>query len=109
MSNPFATLVILGLLAFLVESLVEYFVGVIFAKVTKLAPYTWVQIYVAAAFGIALCLSFKIDIIALAAQGAGVAPWSSSIVGMILTGLIISRGSNFLHDLVSRFLTKPND
>lgn len=97
-------------LAFLTETFVEYFVGTPMDKVEKLKPWKWLLMYVAAGVGVFLALFYKLDLIALAARLAssitGVATSLEvvTVPGMVLTGLGLGRGSNFLHDFVSRYI-----
>jgi len=80
-------------LAFVVESMVEYFVG--FLGESKK--------YVAAVLGVGIALAFKVnlllDIFGLG-KGNQVAFWA----GVVLSGLIIGRGSNWLHDFYTKFI-----
>jgi ABC-type thiamin/hydroxymethylpyrimidine transport system permease subunit len=99
-------------LAFLVESLVEYLIGTPMEHVAVLKPWKWSLMYIAAVVGVALALYWKIDLIAIIANGvaqlSGVEfTWQVSRVGQILSGLIIGRGSNFLHDFLANALKKP--
>jgi hypothetical protein len=94
--DPLAYFLIVTLLAFIVETLVEYLVGKPFDKFPVLTPHKWSLIYVSGLFGVGLALYFKIDVLPL----AGLEP---SPVGQILSGLLISRGSNFVNDLWSKF------
>ena len=82
--------------AFLVETLVEYLLGLPFDRIEKLNPYKWALVYFSAVFGVGLAVFYRIDILPL----TGLEP---SIVVQVLTGLLISRGSNFINDLWSRF------
>jgi hypothetical protein len=56
--------------------------------------------YIAAIVGILLAIAYHADLLALVGL---VSPWSP-YVGYIVTGLVIGRGSNFLHDLADRWL-----
>ncbi len=99
-----AILVIVFLLTFLVEAMTEYIFGTVFNKLPLLTPYKWLLMYLALAFGIALCFYYKIDIIAILARFLSVEGMVVvTPVGMLLTGLAVGRGSNFLHQLVSQF------
>ena len=71
-------------LAFLVESSTEYFFG------TWLEG-EWLKL-VAVIMGIAIAVGFNVDLLALVGYTSPV-PY----VGAILTGIILSRGSDFLH------------
>ena len=56
--------------------------------------------YIAAAVGIILSYVYKADLLALLGLNAAV-PWA----GFIFTGFIIGRGSNFVHEFASRWLS----
>jgi len=91
------------LLAFIVESMVEY----IFAPLGLLTEGNPLIValeplkYVALLVGVLLAFAYQLDVIAEAfpTQGA-VAPW----VGIVLTGLAIGRGANYIHDLWTKYL-----
>lgn len=53
--------------------------------------------------GILVCILVNIDIFTIVQI-----PVNIPIVGCVLTGIIISRGANFLHDLINR-LTKKGE
>lgn len=79
------------ILAFLAESLTEYLFG------------TWVKIYtkyIAVAVGIALAVNFRTDFFE---EFLGLTS-SLPYVGCILTGILLGRGSNWLHELWKRFV-----
>ncbi len=86
-------------LAFLSEGLTEYlFQG----------PFRALKLdgqalrYVAAAVGVALALAYGVDIIGdLFGARPGVA-W----VGQVLTGLMLGRGANFVHDFYGRWVRR---
>jgi hypothetical protein len=75
-------------LVVVVEALIEYFGSPI--------PSAY-KPYVAAVLGVLLCLAYGADLLALLGY-----PASVPYVGSVLTGLLISRGSNVFNDLVSR-------
>ena len=54
--------------------------------------------YLSAALGVGLCLAYKQDLLACAGL-MGIHP----AIGQVITGLVIGRGANYLHDLVSRW------
>lgn len=77
------------LLAFIVESFVEYaFNFQIIQPVKK---------YIALVLGVIVAICYKIDI--LSSFGALQTP--IPYVGSVISGLIIGRGSNYLNDIVS--------
>lgn len=55
--------------------------------------------YVAASTGILLCCAFKLDLLAHAGLQSPY-PW----IGQVITGFIVGRGANFVHDFASRWL-----
>jgi len=105
--NPFALLAITFALAFLAESLVEYIFGTLFDKLPALAPYKWTLMYVALVVGVGMAFFYGLDLIALISQEAG-GQVGASWLGILLTGLVVGRGSNFLHEFVSKYLKKPD-
>jgi len=80
----------LFILAFLTESFTEY----LFGKIAKLEP--WKK-YLAIAIGVALALTFNVDVFRDILKMTVVVPY----VGSIITGAILGRGSNYLHDVVN--------
>jgi len=84
-------------LAFLIETLVEYLVGEPINHIPKLMPFKWLMMYVSAGVGVGLGLFYKIDLIALIFQR------EATVVGIVITGLAIGRGSNYLHQFVGKF------
>lgn len=107
-----ALIALIMLLAFLVESIVEYFFGKIVEKVPALQPYAWVLIYVAMVIGIGGAWVYHFDLIyllslfmeeTLSVQLDLPTTW----LGITLTGMGIGRGANFIHDIWKRFFVKP--
>lgn len=101
------------LLSFLIESGTEYIFGTPMNKISKLAPYTWLLMYVSMGAGIGLCFYYQLDMIALlptwlAELTKEPAAYTPTPVGFILSGLAIGRGSNYLHQVMSKFFpVKP--
>ena len=104
------TITAIMILATLVESLVEYLVRPLVKPplqvrpvlIAEEQPTTWQDLvlrYVAAAVGIALCILYKADLLEMVSITS---PWP--YVGNIITGIIIGRGANFVHDFASRWL-----
>lgn len=106
---PVSGLAILGvilLLAFLVETLVEYFAAPVFDKIPKLTAAKWSLMYVAMAVGIFGAFVYSFDLLYLLGQLLGVAV-PQTPYGIVITGMAIGRGSNYLHDILTKFFTKP--
>jgi len=78
------------LLAVAVEALIQVIKGWLPSGVS--AP-GWVWPVTGAALGIALCLLADVDLLRLAGVDLKSPP-----AGMVLTGLLISRGASFVHD-----------
>ncbi len=87
-------------LAFLSESLVEYLFGVAIDHAPKLAPARWALQYIAVLAGVGLAFYYHLDLL------APIGGVDASPVGFILTGCIIGRGANYLHQFVSAYFPK---
>lgn len=89
------------ILAFLAEGMTEYFFGPLFER---LANWTGVPElgdlrYIAALVGVGLSFGYALDV--LAALGfESVWPW----LGQLLTGIMVGRGSNYMHDFIGMFV-----
>lgn len=105
--GPLAILGVILLLAFLVESLVEYLFGPVFDKIPKLTKAKWSLMYIAMAVGIAGAFVYSFDLLYLLGQFLGV-EISLTPYGIVLTGMAIGRGSNYLHDILTKFFSKSN-
>lgn len=106
MTETLPTLALIFVLSFLAESLTEYFARPILSPGTQpegepeprpLSP-LWLR-YVAALVGVGLALLYRVDLLALFGLEA-----FHPIAGWVVTGILIGRGSNYLHDLVDRWL-----
>jgi hypothetical protein len=69
------------------------------------------QMYIACAVGIGAAFLYQLDLISLLskylAQTSAIDfQFPVTIIGLILTGAAIGRGSNYLHDLVMKWFTK---
>ena len=83
-----------GLLAFVVERLVEHFVK----PLLDMQGWHVATPYVALALGLAFSLLFRIDLFTPLAVAVGLqplTPWA----GLTLSGLVVGGGSNFLSDI----------
>ena len=94
------------LFAVLVEMLVEYFVKPLLPQPEEDAEPQWWQTlpysrYAAATLGVALCIAYRLDILAMLALDI-----RATYLGMALTGLLISRGANCLHDWIANPIVK---
>lgn len=58
--------------------------------------------YLSVFIGIALCVTYRVDLLEFF-DLASPWPW----VGYLITGTLIGRGSNFVHDFAGRWLAKP--
>ena len=83
------------LLAVLAEGFVEYIFGELLHE--------RVMLVVSLAVGVVLALLYQVDILLLVKLEA-----MHPVVGQVLTGFIISRGSNYVHDLSKRFFGSTN-
>ena len=89
-------LMLLVVAAILIEAIVE---------TVKLAMDGGIQRWYVVAFGVGVTVSvvYGLDLFALVGfTSALLPPVASSIVGSVLTGVVIGRGSNFVSDLIGR-------
>lgn len=98
-----ATLSMVMFVSFLVEGLVEFFLGEPFNQIKKLKPYKWLLMYASGAFGIVLAILYGFDLVATLGVFFG-GNVSASLAGKVVTGLALGRGSGYLHDLLARAL-----
>jgi hypothetical protein len=107
-------LAVIFLMAFMVESLVEYLFGQAVSHLPILQPYAWLLMYAAAIVGVIGAFLYGFDLLYLLGNYLGVPVDAYPIMasptwfGTLLTGLAIGRGSNYLHDLVAKFFVKPS-
>ena len=81
-------------LAFLAESLTEYLFGDLLS-----GPRARYLKYIACLVGIGLAMLYQIDIMG---PLLGISPrWA--LPGQALTGVLLGRGANFIHDIYSRY------
>lgn len=97
-----ATLGVILLLAFLVESLTEYVFGQPFDHIPTLTPYKWLLPYAALIVGVLGSWLYKFDLLVLVGTWLGVAIVPNWL-GITLTGLAIGRGATYIHDLIGQF------
>lgn len=107
MLGTVATLTAILVLAAVAEALVEHLVKPVVGTVDPPARgIDWRELalrYISALIGVGLCILYRADLLVLL-QLHPPWPW----IGYIITGLLIGRGSNFVHDFATRWLT-PQD
>lgn len=94
--GPFATVFAL---AFLCESLTEYFFADLLASLRLEARYLR---YIAALVGVTLSLLYGLDALR---DLLGISP-RFPYAGELLTGLLLGRGANYLHDFYTTYATQ---
>jgi hypothetical protein len=94
------------IVAFFVETLIEFIFGKLFDHIAALKPYKWMQMYLAIAAAIGLAFFYRLDLLYFIGVYLKV-DWQpfadTSVVGLIISGIAIGKGSNYLHDII-RFL-----
>lgn len=105
-TSVFWVVVLALVLATLVEGFVEYIFGTLFDKIPALSAHKWALMYISLIAGVAVAFYYGIDLISLIANNAG-GQLSNTPVGILLSGLIIGRGANYINDFVSRWFAKP--
>lgn len=97
-NNIFAAITVL---AVLVEAVVEYLFGKIeeFPNLNSriAAVIKWCLPYLSVAVGIGLCFGYKVDVLRDVLGMTTAVP----ATGYVLTGIVISRGANFVNDFIS--------
>ena len=107
-------LVVILLVSAMVQSLTEAIFSPLFDKISKLTPYKWTLMYIALVAGVGSAFFYRFDLvsivskyaarIALAADpNAVVMVYEPGAVGIILTGLAIGKGANYIHQLISTY------
>lgn len=81
---------ILFVFAILVEAIINMTLG-------EVPTPKWVKLVASIALGIGVCIVYKVGLIGLIGIEGGI-----PVVDWVFTGIIISRGSNFLNDLLTR-------
>lgn len=105
-----STLAVLGiilLLAFLIETLIEFLFGTIVGYFPNwdIQPELRKSVIQTAAIaaGIGGAFLFHFDVLFLAGQFAELKDIPRTAYGMGLTGIAIGKGSNYIHQFISRF------
>ncbi|MDD5397836.1 MAG: hypothetical protein PHU70_02030 [Dehalococcoidia bacterium] len=86
------------LLAWLVEALLEYVLGIWWAPLSD-AVRPKVIMAAGLLVGVVLCICFEVDLLTQFGLPA-------SIIGQILTGALVGRGAEYLHQFVNRLTPK---
>ena len=81
-------------IAVVIETLVEFLVAPVLDRVGR----SWLLPYAACLFGIVFSFAYRLDILRALLGIVPVHP----IIGHLVTGLALGRGSNFIHDLFGR-------
>ncbi|MGD9405538.1 MAG: hypothetical protein PVH95_10355 [Anaerolineae bacterium] len=110
MTEPLAAVTSILVLATVAEALVEHlFAPLIGARdddeITPPSRWDWrplVMRYTSVFLSVLLTITYRADLLLLLNLSP---PWPW--VGWVITGLLIGRGSNFIHDFASRWLTRP--
>ncbi len=93
-------------LAFISESLVEYFLGKPFDRFEILKPFKWMLLYASAVVGVYLAYNYKIDFLVMVPQVLAEEAQPATDLGMFLSGCLIGQGAEVLHKTISKYLIK---
>lgn len=104
--SPLAFMAVILFLGFLIERLVEAIFGRPFDKFPILTPYKWALIYIAFIAGVVAAFTYQLDLVSLLAQYLNV-PLPHKSLGVLLTGLSMGAGSTLIHEIITRFFSKP--
>ena len=86
MEGAISVVVLIGVMAMLVEQLIERFLGKVLSGEAI--------IYASAVLGIVLCVLFQLD--GFSTLGFAI-PLGAPYTGQVLTGIIVGSGANFYH------------
>ena len=92
----FALMMFFGFMA--TEGTVEYILGTLFDKLEKLTPYKWTLMYASLGLGIFLAFYYALDIVVMFGK-------PETPVGIVLTGIVMGRGANFVNDVWNKYLS----
>lgn len=108
----FLLLAVMSALAYLGETLVEFFIGVWFDLFPQIKRFSLLLRYVAGAVAVVMAFVFRLDVFYVLGLAMG-EYWESlaqpSPAGMILTGAAIGMGSSYLHAFVKKYILKAKD
>lgn len=115
MDNFGSVMIVLGvifMLAFMIETLVEFLAAPIFNHVPALKPYKDAQRYLAVAVAIAGAFIYGFDLLYIVAvflsqMTGGPVLIAVTPYGIVITGVAIGHGAAYLHDLVMNYFRKP--
>jgi hypothetical protein len=91
------------LLSVVVEKVVELFKTLVYSipfLPDKFRPFTLELL----SLGVGVLLAYETQIDALNLIGVKT---MDNLIGIVITGLVIGKGSNFVHDFFEHFITKP--
>lgn len=91
-------LVAIFFLAMMVEGIVEFFLAPLVELAAKWVPPFTIR-YLAMIVGIAICILYQIDLLAALIGLEAIHP----LVGFVLSGILMGRGSNYIHDLIGKW------
>ena len=90
----YAAFMFLGFMA--TEGAVEYMLGILFERVEALWKYQWILRYASLAAGVFLAFVYGLDLPNLWLE------LPASPVGIVMTGIVIGRGANGVHNVASK-------
>ena len=95
-------------LAFVVETLVEAVIAPIVDHVAALKPHRWLLMYVGIGVGVFAAFLYQLDVVYVFALFAARVTEVEPLVpmtgfGIAVTGIAIGKGSNYIHQLISKF------
>lgn len=100
-----AIMAVILLFAFLAETLTEFLFGDLFEQVPALNPYKWCLKYIAVVVGVAGAFVYQFDIIYLLGNFLQTDIVMTSF-GIAISGVAIGKGSNYIHDLITKFFVE---
>jgi len=110
-----SVLIVLGvlfMLAFLVETLVEFLFAPLFNNIKAIEKFKWVQLYIAVVVAVIGAFIYQFDLLYLLARFLAQLVQAEPVVmmtpyGIAITGIAIGHGAGYLHDAVAKYFRKP--
>ena len=96
-------LVVIFLLSFMVETLVEAVFGRLFDQIPVIRPYKWATFYLAVAAGILGAMVYSFDLLYILSGFLEIEYIKVTTYGIVLTGISIGMGASYIHQIITKF------
>lgn len=101
-----AVVLVTGLFAFLIESMTEYLFGILVDCFPKLDPGRKALPFIPLFLGVMVMFYYNIDLVAVMVNLLPEQHMENNPIGIVFTGMMVGRGANFIHQLMSTYFPK---